>query len=180
MDAIAAPTSRVGTWRSRRRAVTGWVLYDLANTIFSINIVSNYFALWVVDDMGGRDADFAVANSVSMALMLVSAPLLGALSDQTPRRMPLLVAATFVCCGFTAFLGSGGLTGSLALFVAANYAFQAGLIFYDALLPEVSDEANRGRIGGLGVGVGYLGAPAGIRLGPAGRAPGGSQPPIFR
>ena len=81
MDAIAAPTKNVGTWRLRRRAVTGWVLYDLANTIFSINIVSNYFALWVVDDMGGRDAHFAVANSVSMALMLVSAPLLGALSD---------------------------------------------------------------------------------------------------
>ena len=40
----------------------------------------------------------------------------------------------------------------------AVVCFQAGLIFYDSLLPEVSTDENRGRIGGIGVGVGYLGS----------------------
>jgi UMF1 family MFS transporter len=43
-------------------------------------------------------------------------------------------------------------------FIIANIAYQAGLQFYDALLPDVSNESNRGRIGGIGIGVGYLGS----------------------
>ena len=163
-----------------RRAVAGWVLYDLANTIFSFTIISNYFPVWVVDDMGGRDSDVGIAESLAMAMMLVTAPLLGALSDQMPRRMPFLVASTAGCCGLTLFLGSGGLTTSLVLFVGANYLFQAGLIFYDALLPTVSTEDNRGRIGGLGVGIGYVGALLGVVVGRTVESLGGGKPLVFR
>ncbi len=155
----------MGTGKTVQKAVAGWVLYDLANTIFSINIVSLTFPLWVVDDAGGSDANYALAGALSMALMFVSAPFLGALSDQAPRRMPFLVVTTLVCCVFTATLGTGGLAISLVLFVIANYFYQAGLIFYDALLPTVSTEENRGRIGGLGVGIGYAGSLIGIVVG---------------
>ena len=145
--------------------MVGWVLYDLANTIFSLNIVSLYFSLWVVDDMGGRDGAYLLTNSLSMAIIFLTAPFLGALSDQVPRRMPFLIFSTLVCCAFTMLLGTGGLAASLVFFVVANVAFQAGLIFYDALLPSVSDEANRGRIGGIGVGVGYAGSLIGLVIG---------------
>ncbi|MDP9364092.1 MAG: MFS transporter, partial [Chloroflexota bacterium] len=154
--------------------------YDLANTIFSINIVSNYFAVWVVDDMGGRDAHFSLATAAATFLMLLTAPLLGALSDQLPRRLPLLAAATATCCALTALLGVGGLAPSLVLFVGANYAFQAGLIVYDALLPVVSTEATRGRVSGLGVGIGYVGSLVGLGIGLAVMAAGGDEPLIFR
>ncbi|CAA9555505.1 MAG: Uncharacterized MFS-type transporter [uncultured Thermomicrobiales bacterium] len=159
----AAPTGE--DTPAPRRSVVGWVLYDLANTIFSLNIVSFYFSLWVVNDKGGRDGDYLIANSASMALMFLTAPLLGALSDQVPRRLPLLVVTTLACCGFTALLGLGGLRVSLVLFAAANYFFQAGLIFYDALLPSVSTPETRGRIGGIGVAVGYLGSLIGLGAG---------------
>lgn len=163
-----------------RQAVAGWVLYDLANTIFSINVVSNCFAVWVVRDMGGRDADFSVAVAAAALLMLVTAPILGALSDRLPRRMPLLAASTAICCVLTAILGSGGLPISLILFVGANYAFQAGLIFYDALLPAVSSQANRGRIGGLGIGIGYVGSLVGLGIGLTVGHFGGDKTLIFR
>ena len=166
----------------RRRAVVGWVLYDLANTIFSLNIVSLYFSLWVVDDMGGRDGDYLIANSVSMGLMFLAAPLLGALSDQAPRRLPFLIFTTVVCCVFTALLGLGGLALSLVFFVVANFFYQGGLIFYDALLATVSTPKNRGRIGGIGVGVGYVGSLIGIGMGLAVTTALGEdeKPTIFR
>ncbi len=44
------------------------------------------------------------------------------------------------------------------IFVLANFAFQAGSVFYDTLLPTVSTDENRGRVSGLGVGIGYLGS----------------------
>lgn len=147
------------------RAVAGWVSYDLGNTIFSFNIVSIYLPLWVVNDMGGRDADYGLANSISMGLMFLTAPLLGAISDQAGRRMPYLIATTLLCVALTAFIGQGGLAVSLALFVIANYFYQAGLVFYDALLAVVSTPANRGKIGGIGIGVGYLGSFIGVGTG---------------
>ncbi len=159
-EVVAVPEVTIG-----RRAVVSWALYDLANTIFSLTVVSLHFSLWVVDDRGGRDGDYLIANSISMALMFLSAPLLGALSDQVPRRLPFLAISTAICCFFTALLGMGGLALSLVFFVIANYFFQAGLIFYDTLLPSVSTEANRGRIGGLGVAVGYGGSLIGVVLG---------------
>lgn len=153
--------------RPTRAAVAGWVLYDFGNTIFSMNIVSLYFTLWVVNVMGGTDGQYSLANSASMAVILLISPLLGALTDQAPRRMPFLIAATAVCIGFTLLLGQGGVVLSLVSFAIANIAYQAGLQFYDSLLPAVSDEENRGRIGGIGIGVGYLGSLIGVAVGGA-------------
>lgn len=148
-----------------RLSVFSWALYDLANTIFSMNIVSFYFSLWVVNEMGGTDSDYSFANASSMMLMVLTAPVLGAISDQARRRIPFLVLTTLLCVGFTALLGLGGLMVSLVFFVVANYMFQAGLIFYDSLLPEVSTEENRGKVGGLGIGLGYVGSFIGIGSG---------------
>ena len=147
------------------RAVAAWAAYDLGNTIFSFNILSIYLPLWVVNDMSGRDSDYGLANSLSMGLMFLTAPLLGAMSDQARRRVPYLMVSTLVCVALTALFGQGGLGVTLALFVVANYAYQAGLIFYDALLPAVSTPENRGKIGGIGVGVGYVGSFVGVGVG---------------
>lgn len=133
--------------------------------MFSLNIVAIHFALWVVRDMGGSDAHYGYANAVSMALVLITAPILGAASDQTQRRIPFLIATTSFCVLFTLLLGIGGLMVSLLIFVVANYMFQSGLIFYDALLPLVSTEANRGRVGSFGVSLGYVGSLIGVASG---------------
>ena len=120
------------------RPVMSWALYDLANTIFSMNIVSFYLSLWVVNVMGGTDATWGFAVSLTMVMVFLSAPILGALSDQAGRRLPFLMVCTIVCVGFTAALGTGGLMITLVFFVIANYFFQASLIFYDATLSVVS------------------------------------------
>jgi UMF1 family MFS transporter len=137
-----------------------WVLYDLANTIFSMGVVSVYFSLYVRDAVGPDRADsvYSVATAVSMALIFVLSPLLGAMTDRAPRRMPFLVWSTVLCCACTALLARGPFALSIVLFIAANAVYQAGVQFYDALLPEVTTEANRGRVSGLGVGIGYVGS----------------------
>src|SRR4029434_6091246 len=70
-----------------------------------------------------------------------------------------------LCVGFTALLARGGFYLTAACFVIANIAYQAGLQFYDAMLPEVSHEDNRGKISGIGVGVGYLGSYIAVGIG---------------
>jgi UMF1 family MFS transporter len=150
-----------------RRAVASWVLYDLANTIFSMGVVSLYFSLWVRDRVGAERADtvYGLVTAVSMGLIFVISPLLGSMTDRARRRMPFLIVSTLVCVGLTAVLARGPASLTFAAFVLANAAYQAGLQFYDALLPEVTTEENRGRISGIGVGIGYLGSYFAVGIG---------------
>ena len=164
-SADAAARDPAGRPRPPFLSVASWVLYDLANVIYSMNIASLYFSLWVVNVMGGVDADFAWATSVSQAIIFVGAPFLGALTDQASRRVPFLAISTVVCVAFTALLGQGGLMWSLAFFVLANVAYQAGIQFYDALLPDVTTNENVGRVGGVGIGMGYVGSFMGVAIG---------------
>ncbi len=150
-----------------RRAVVGWVLYDLANTIFSLGIVSLYFSLYVRNAAGAQNADrvYGIITAISMGIIFIVSPLLGAMTDRAKRRMPFLVWSTIICVTFTCLLARVEFYGTAICFIIANIAYQAGLQFYDAMLPEVSTEANRGKISGIGVAVGYVGSYVAIALG---------------
>jgi UMF1 family MFS transporter len=150
-----------------RGAVASWVLYDLANTIFSMGVISLFFPFWVRAQVGPTQADtvYGLITAISMALIFIVSPVLGALTDRARRRMPFLVVSTVICVIFTALLARGGFYVTAILFIIANIAYQAGLQFYDALLPEVSNETNRGKIGGIGVGVGYFGSFVAVGIG---------------
>jgi UMF1 family MFS transporter len=168
IPAVLATPERVQAPRPiARRAVISWVLYDLANTIFSMGVVSLYFSLWVRDMVGPLRADSVtgVITAISMGVIFIVSPLLGAMTDRAWRRMPFLVTSTIVCVLFTMLLARAGFYLTALFFIIANIAYQAGLQFYDAMLPEVSHEGNRGRIGGIGVGVGYLGSYVAVGLG---------------
>ena len=147
------------------RPVLSWALYDFANTLFAINILSLYFVLWVTEDQGASQTSFSLTISGSMLAVALCSPMLGAVSDRYGRRIPLLMAVVVVCVVLTGAIGQvGGLIAGLALFAAANFCYQTGNVFYDSLLPTVSTEENRGRISGLGVGIGYVGTITGILM----------------
>ena len=150
-----------------KRAVASWILYDLANTIFSMGVVSLYFSLWVRDEVGADRADvvYGIITAVSMGIIFVISPLLGAMTDRARRRMPFLVVSTVLCVAFTVMIARSGYWVTMLAFIFANAAYQAGLQFYDALLPEVTTEENRGRISGIGVGIGYLGSYFAVGIG---------------
>jgi UMF1 family MFS transporter len=150
-----------------KAAVASWILYDLANTIFSMGVVSLYFSLYVRAEVGSARADsvYGLITAISMGGIFLLSPLLGAMTDRARRRMPFLVWSTILCCAATALIARGTYGFSAVLFVIANAAYQAGLQFYDALLPEVTTEENRGRIGGIGIGVGYLGSYLAVGIG---------------
>lgn len=161
---VAAPARLVATGSIPLAAVLGWIAYDFANTIFSLNVVSRYFGPWILD-RGASDLLLGVTIAGSGLVVALVSPLLGALSDQLGRRMPFLIAFTLACVAATAGIGlAGSVWAALALFALANVAYQSGLIVYDALLPAVSRPENRGRISGFGVGAGYLGAIVGLYL----------------
>ena len=151
----------------RRRAVASWVVYDLANTIFSMGVISVTFPHFIEISVGATRADriWSLIQSISYGLIFVLSPVLGAMTDRAARRMPFLVWSTIVSVTATALLAKGSFFASAVLFIVANAAYQAGLQFYDSLLTEVSTPENRGYISGIGVGIGYIGSYIAIGLG---------------
>lgn len=54
--------------RVNKLSIGSWALYDLANTIFSLNIISLYFSLWIVNDLGGKDSEFGITSSMANSM----------------------------------------------------------------------------------------------------------------
>ena len=148
-----------------RLAIASWSLYDFANTIFSMNVISLYFALWVTVDHGGQDIFYSAALSGSMFAVAISVPLFGAISDQTGRRRGPLTLLTIISVIATALIGQASqLWAGICLFVIANYCYQSALVFYNGMLPAVSRHSNVGMVSGYGVALGYMGSIAGLLL----------------
>ena len=136
-----------------------WVLYDFANTIFSFAVVSTAIGLFFVKEIGEGDGNtlLAVAVVISVGINALVSPVLGAFSDRGTGRMPFLLFFTALCIGATFFIADVPLALGVALFIVANFAYQAALIYYDATLKVVSYPASRGKLSGLGTGIGYMG-----------------------
>jgi MFS transporter, UMF1 family len=184
---MSAPTSRRAPVRER----ASWALYDFANTIFSMNVATLYFSVWLIEDLRASNTVYAVGNGISSILVVLSVPVLGAVSDARRRRKPWVVGFTIVSCVACAAIGVlGQLTlpiagaktiGGLSLptdwhptigtfawvlvaFVVANYAYQAAQPFYNAMLPDLVPPEERGRLSGIGTAVGYVGTIVGLLL----------------
>lgn len=168
-----------------------WALYDFANTIFSMNIATLYFSVWIVSDLGSTDIVYAMANAAASVLMVVAIPVLGAISDARRRRKPWVVGFTIASCLGCVAIGIIGqttlplvgssvrdpvamppgwhasfaaLTPVLVAFALANFAYQAAQPFYNAMLPELVPVEEQGRLSGLGVGIGYVGSIVGVAM----------------
>lgn len=148
-----------------KKPLLAWVLYDFANTIFSMSVVSRYFPLWVTKGHGAPDLYFSAALSASMLMVAITSPALGAISDDTGKRVKPLVAFTAACIMATAAIGfTGSLMTGLVLFGMANFCYQSALVFYGGLLPSVAGATPVAKASGYGAGVGYLGAVAGLLI----------------
>jgi MFS-type transporter involved in bile tolerance (Atg22 family) len=153
-------------------AVFSWILYDFANTIYSMNVVSIYFSLWITVNLAKEDLWVSVGNSTSMLLVAVSMPILGTLSDFLRRRLFFLFILTILSVLATAAIGLSGYVFSgffitvaaVISYTIANYAYQGSLVFYNALLPQLTTPEKMGKISGYGVSFGYLGAIFGLLL----------------
>jgi UMF1 family MFS transporter len=186
---IVTPSGDVIATRAPARERWSWALYDFSNTIFSMNIATLFFAVWLIDDVGATNTMAAIASSMSSVLVVLSIPIFGAISDATQRRKPWVVGFTLLAVGMTALLGIVGQTmipligeavnnptvasytlaglpalAILSAFVLANWAYQGAMPFYNAMMFELVPPGELGRLSGAGTALGYIGAIAGILL----------------
>ena len=194
-SAVTSPVLPDGEIRPLTRAPArerwSWALYDFSNTIFSMNVATLYFVVWLESDLGASDFQYSIANGVASVLVVLSIPVLGAISDARRRRKSWVVGFTLASClacgligvfGATSLpvMGTGVIGGAmrdpawhptivallpvLACFVIASYTYQAAQPFYNAMLPELVPAEELGHLSGLGTAVGYVGSIVGVML----------------
>ena len=185
------PDSPATTVRAPWRERGSWALYDFANTIFSMNVATLYFSVWLINDLHASNTAYALGNGISSLLVVLSVPVLGALSDARRRRKPWVVGFTIVSCVACAAIGILGQTALpvvgdetlggtllpaawhpsvgafgwvLVAFVISNYTYQAAQPFYNAMMPELVPREEQGHLSGIGTSIGYMGTIVGLIL----------------
>ncbi len=144
--------------KARASTVTAWSLYELGATAFAMNLLSLHLPLDVAGRVPRGNEKFSLAFGLSMAVVALAAPFLGHLADRRGKRR-FLVPFVLAGVALTALVAAPGpVTQVLVLFACANVAFQCAYVFYNAMLPDVSDASNSGRVSGFGVAAGYVGS----------------------
>jgi UMF1 family MFS transporter len=161
-----------------KREITGWAMYDWANSAFSTTVGTVFLAPYVaalaraaaeragtstIPFLGipvAPDSFLPYCISFSVGMQVLFLPILGAIADYSHRRkqMMQIFAVIGAICSILLF----AVTGSLwwlggVLFMLANLSFGAALVFYNSYLPDIASEDQRDRVSSYGWAMGYLG-----------------------
>jgi UMF1 family MFS transporter len=141
------------------KSVISWALYDMANTVFNLGVVGLFIPLLINRRHGTTDADLGFPIAISMAIVLILSPFLGALSDQLKGRIRTLTFLNITAAVSIFLIGLGkSLPTSLLFFSVSFVAVYLAEVVYNSLLADVSTTGNRGKIGGIAIGLGNLGS----------------------
>ncbi len=151
---------------AEQKRIYGWALYDWANSAYATTVMAGFFPLFFkAFYSAGADptvstAQLGVANSVSSIIVVLMAPLLGAIADAGGIRKRFLLMFAFLgilMSASLALVGKGQWELAAFVYVLGNIGFMGSNIFYDSFLPSVTTEEQFDRVSGLGYALGYLG-----------------------
>ncbi len=149
-----------------RRAALAWALFDWANsafpTVVSTFVIAAYFASAIAPDPATGQAQWGWMQALAGLAIALLSPVLGAVADAGGRRRAMLGLCTLVlvvavsAIWFARPEPGDALLALLAVGIA-TVAFELGMVFYNAMLPQVATPARIGRLSGLAWGLGYAG-----------------------
>lgn len=156
-----------------KREIFGWSMYDWANSAFSTTVATTFLGPYLdglAKAQGGTvnflglqiegAAFFPFCVSISVILQVLFLPILGTIADYSnlKKQMMLLFAYTGAAATILLFLVQGNLIvlGGI-LFILANLAFGAAIVFYNAFLPDIASPDKRDSVSSQGFAFGYVG-----------------------
>ena len=138
--------------------IVSWAMYDLANQFFALNVVSLYFVRWLTLEKKAPEILYSLSFGISTLFVAILGVIFGYISDTTQRRRPFLIWLTLLSIIFTILLGVDNIFLGLLFFAIANFGCQTAVIFYNALMVNITPREKVGLVSGLGKTFGYSGA----------------------
>ncbi|MGC9372571.1 MAG: MFS transporter [Thermovirgaceae bacterium] len=152
--------------RAHRQAVNAWCLYDVGNSAFATTIIAAVFPVYfsiiaTTPGEGLPPAYLGYASSGAMLLSACLAPFLGSISDVSGTRKRFLAFFTtlgIVATGLLFTVRNGDWLRALFLYAGGTVGFSSSMIFYDSLLPQLSEKGDTiDEISSRGYAFGYIG-----------------------
>jgi UMF1 family MFS transporter len=155
--------NRLGLHRPELRA---WAMYDWAASSVQTTIMVAVFPIYFIRVAGANvpsevaNQHLATANAISVAIVALLSPVLGAIADYSGRKKQMLAVFLIIgviATGFMFVIGSGDLRLAEILYILSMSSVAATYVFYESLLPHIANEGEMDRVSTAGYAIGYLG-----------------------
>ncbi len=149
------------------KSTWSWLLYDWANSAYAVVVLAGFFPVFFKEYWDTSSSaelstfHLGAMNSLASLLVVISAPIIGAIADQMGRKNRLLglfAALGMAMTGALFWVGQGHWQIASFLFVVSFLGFAGGNIIYDSLLVDIARESEMEKISAIGYAFGYLGS----------------------
>lgn len=159
---IARLLARVGLVTPEQRA---WAWYDWANSVYFTTVITAVFpAFYATYASHGTEpatatARFALLTTISVAIVAITSPILGAIADYSglkKRFLAIFMGIGVSACAAMVLIGQGEWQLAALLFFIGNIGVSGSTVFYDSLLPHVARPEETDRVSAAGYAMGYF------------------------
>ena len=164
-----------------KKVITGWAMYDWANSAYNLVITSTIFpayydAITTVKDAAGNvlshkvtflGSEYESASlynyAIAFAYLLIAllSPILSSIADFKGNKKSFMqffcYLGSLACCLMYWFT-KDTLTLGIACAVIAAVGYCGSLVFYNAYLPEIAAEEDQDDVSAKGFAYGYIGS----------------------
>lgn len=164
--------------KNNPRTLTAWTIYDWANSVHSLVIVSSifpvYFSATALNESGGPVITFlggSIKNSVLFSYTVSAAflftallsPVCSAIADYSGRKKAFMKAFCYtgaISCSLLYFFTQETTTFAVICFWLSLIGWSGSIVFYNSYLPDIATEDQFDRVSARGFSMGYIGSVA--------------------
>ena len=161
---------------SNKKVQRAWVMYDWANSVYSLVITSTIFPVYYNSVTKGVDGSDTVSffgwdiintvlysYSISFSFLVIAllAPLLSGIADASGNKlnfMKFFVYLGSLSCISLFFFTGENLEFGIICSVLASIGFSGSIVFYNSYLPEIAKEEEFDLLSAKGFALGYIGS----------------------
>jgi UMF1 family MFS transporter len=154
-----------------KKVITGWAMYDWANSTYSLVITSTVFPAYYTSvapkhvEMFGRmfDRDALASYSISLSFLIIAilSPILSSIADYKGNKKNFMkffcYLGSLACC-LLIFFTKDNIGFGLFLSIVASIGYCGSIVFYNSYLPQIAEEKDQDRVSAKGFALGYIGS----------------------
>ncbi len=154
-----------------KKVITGWAMYDWANSSYSLIITSAIFPAYYTAiapehvRFFGRtfDRDALASYTISFSFLLIAflSPILSSMADYKGNKKAFMQFFCYLgsaACVLMFFFTKEHIGLGLFCSMVATIGYCGSIVFYNAYLPEIADESDQDHVSAKGFALGYIGS----------------------